>query len=75
MPLFGVLAFIWMRTFYYNRLLRRKAILYTLIITLLYAISDEYHQSFVPGRDPSLVDILFDFIGCFGGVFIHRYRK
>jgi len=29
-----------------------------LLLTVLYAITDEFHQSFVPGRHPSLVDAL-----------------
>jgi VanZ family protein len=29
-----------------------------LTLALIYAISDEYHQSFVPGRQPSWVDAL-----------------
>jgi VanZ family protein len=29
-----------------------------LLFAVLYAISDEFHQSFVPGRHPSLVDAL-----------------
>ncbi len=29
-----------------------------LLLALLYAISDEFHQSFVPGRHPSWVDAL-----------------
>jgi VanZ family protein len=29
-----------------------------LLLTILYAISDEVHQSFVPGRHPSWVDAL-----------------
>ena len=28
------------------------------VLALLYALSDEFHQSFVPGRHPSLVDAL-----------------
>lgn len=35
----------------------------TLIITLIYAFSDEFHQSFVPFRSPDLFDILTDLIG------------
>ena len=32
-----------------------------LLFAVLYAISDEFHQSFVPGRHPSWVDVfLFD---------------
>ena len=35
----------------------------TFVLTLAYAFSDEFHQSFVPGRTPSLQDIGFDTIG------------
>lgn len=35
----------------------------TTVFCLLYGISDEFHQSFVPGRTPSLVDILADSAG------------
>ncbi len=29
-----------------------------LLLALIYAASDEFHQSFVPGRHPSWVDVL-----------------
>ena len=29
------------------------------LLAVLYAATDEFHQSFTPGRHPSLVDILF----------------
>ncbi len=32
-------------------------------IVFLYGLSDEYHQSFVVGRDSSIMDVLADFIG------------
>lgn len=35
---------------------KRKA----LIFTILYGISDEIHQSFIPTRTPSLTDVLID---------------
>lgn len=28
-----------------------------------YAITDEFHQSFIPGREPAARDILFDVVG------------
>jgi VanZ family protein len=36
------------------------------ILAVLYAVTDEYHQSFVPGRFPSLFDVLvYDNLGAF----------
>ncbi len=36
------------------------------LMTILYAILDEYHQSFVPGRHPSVIDVfVFDNLGAF----------
>ncbi|NLM23759.1 MAG: VanZ family protein [Firmicutes bacterium] len=35
----------------------------SLLISLLYAFSDEFHQLFVPGRDASFLDILLDGAG------------
>ena len=38
----------------------RHAVFLTILIGTLYGISDEWHQSFVPGRDASFWDALFD---------------
>lgn len=38
------------------------------LLATLYGISDEWHQSFVPGRHPSLGDVLTDTIGATLGV-------
>lgn len=43
--------------------LGRRALLAAAAISLLYAISDEYHQSFVEGRDSDPVDALVDAAG------------
>jgi VanZ family protein len=51
----------------------RKAAL-PLLIGVLYALSDEYHQSFVPSRGASIVDVFFDSFGVVTGVAISRTR-
>jgi VanZ family protein len=40
----------------------------------LYAISDEWHQGFVPGRDASLFDVMVDVIGAVAGSMVYRRR-
>jgi VanZ family protein len=40
-----------------------KVAWYVLCLTFLYAMSDEYHQSFVPGREADLWDVLADLSG------------
>jgi VanZ family protein len=40
-----------------------KERLWALLWIILYGISDEYHQSFVPGRTASLVDLTIDGLG------------
>lgn len=40
----------------------------TLILIFLYAVIDEWHQSFIPSRGPSLSDVVLDFFGGLCGV-------
>ena len=42
---------------------KKEAGVYSVILALLYGISDEFHQSFTPGRDPRIRDVFFDTIG------------
>lgn len=47
-------------------LLARRALptdVRALLFCLVYAVSDEWHQSFTPGRNPSPLDVLIDGIG------------
>jgi VanZ family protein len=38
---------------------------WALLLTAVYAISDEYHQTFIPGRDGNVIDVVID---CLGGL-------
>lgn len=42
---------------------KKMGIAVTLLLCVSYAITDELHQSFVPGRTPKLTDILIDSSG------------
>ena len=43
--------------------LSRKSIIISIIVVLLYAVSDEIHQTFIPGRSGEVFDVLIDTIG------------
>ena len=38
-------------------------IFYTIIIGMIYAMSDEFHQSFIPGRSGQVSDVFLDTLG------------
>ena len=58
--------------FYYNKK-GRDAIIYIAFISLFYAVTDEFHQSFVPGRTSLVSDVLVDFAGALIGLVIFYF--
>lgn len=44
-----------------------KTVLLTTALCMLYAVSDEFHQSFSDGRSPAVRDVLIDTCGGFAG--------
>lgn len=44
--------------------------LITLLISVGYAVTDEVHQIFVPGRSGRITDVLIDSVGCILGVLL-----
>jgi VanZ family protein len=57
--LFGCLIYRWLLA-ERSRFASRHAVFFTILIGAFYGISDEWHQSFVPGRDASPWDALTD---------------
>lgn len=53
--------------------IKRKALL-SVIITICYAVSDEIHQYFVPGREMRILDIIIDSTGAMIGVIFIKIR-
>lgn len=47
---------------------RKKAFILALSICVLYAISDEVHQLFIPGRSGQIKDVFIDSVGAVVGV-------
>lgn len=46
----------------------KKYSIYLILFVALYAISDEFHQAFIPGRGPAIRDVLID---TSGGIFAY----
>jgi VanZ family protein len=51
------------------------ALILAAIITSLYGVSDEFHQSFVPGRTPDVYDWMTDTLGAFLACAYFYWRK
>lgn len=52
---------------YYPRLNRLNYIYSTIIISFIYALTDEFHQAFVPYREASILDLSLDTVGAIIG--------
>jgi VanZ family protein len=52
-----------------------KGFLFSLVFCILYAISDEIHQVFVPGRGAQVTDVLIDSVGSFVGIGMYSVIK
>lgn len=68
---FGILSVLLFRLFHrWSALSWGRAAILAIVVTSLYGVSDEFHQSFVPERSPELADWVADTIGAFVGLTI-----
>ena len=58
-----VLAFLFYKALGNYKLSYRKVLIFSFILTVLSAILDEFHQSFVAGRSASAFDVIIDTVG------------
>ncbi len=56
-----------------NKKIKVRYIFIALIISILYAFLDEIHQTFIPGRNASINDILTDLTGSVISIAIYSY--
>lgn len=64
---YAILSFLVYRALVQSGARSKEAAIISIIFSILYAISDEWHQSFVPGREPSARDVAIDSAGVFFG--------
>lgn len=74
---YGLLTLLFFRAlFLTTKLLYEKMIMISIFLTILYSISDEIHQTYVPTRTGQPRDILIDAIGIFiMGLLIYKNRQ
>ena len=74
---YAVFGYLCARAFYYqsNRVLRDFALIIALVVGSLYAVSDELHQSMVPGRYADVGDLLADVVGVIFAVLVFSRRR
>jgi VanZ family protein len=66
---YGLLWWLWFRA------LDVRGPLPAVLVTLAYAVTDEYHQTFVEGRHGTPVDVLIDAAGVAVAVALHARRR
>ena len=69
---YALLTLLWVRALLP---LEGRALPLAVLTTLLFAVSDEYHQTFVAGRSGSPVDVGIDAIGIVVAVILVRSRR
>ncbi len=68
--IYTVVGFLLMGLLSTYKLKEKWRIIITIVIGILYAISDEFHQSFSPGRSPKITDVYIDTLGIILGVLL-----
>jgi uncharacterized membrane-anchored protein len=72
---FFLFSFFLLATIKGNKKLKISYLIIALILSIIYAILDEFHQSFVPGRNASMRDILTDSAGIILSLLIYFYTN
>jgi VanZ family protein len=74
---YGAFGFLIARSFSFLKFFQvfpKKYLVYAILFSIAYGISDEIHQYYVPGRFCSFGDFLADSMGAISGILIYHYR-
>jgi VanZ family protein len=66
LTIYAVLTVLLFRAFRWHVSRPNHAWLFAIVVAVLYACSDEWHQTFVPGREGTIRDITIDSVGAIG---------
>ena len=66
---YAILTTLLYRALLGGKISKIKAGYVSIAIAIIYAITDEFHQSFVPGREATLRDVLFDTLGSVAAIY------
>jgi VanZ family protein len=71
---YGILAILVLRAFTYSASTRTSTVKYliAILICVIFAAFDEYHQASIPGRDSDLFDLAADSVGIVIGSLLHH---
>jgi len=67
-----VLGFLVLNAQYASGAIGVKSLAATMLICVLFAASDEWHQTFVPGRGGQMSDVLLDSVGAVVGIVLRK---
>ena len=67
---YGIFAALLYRALRGSGVEKVNAVLFATLGAVVYGATDEFHQSFTPGREPRVRDVFFDTIGGILGVYI-----
>ncbi|MDY6880126.1 MAG: VanZ family protein [Thermodesulfobacteriota bacterium] len=76
-PAYAVLTFLWLKAFSLRGFRGGSKVITPIILVCLlaFAVSDEFHQSYVPGRTASAMDIGLDVLGVALGFLVFRFNR
>jgi len=71
---YAILTFLLIRALSEHKLSNQQVLIWSMFLAILYAVSDEYHQTFISLRQGAVRDILIDSLGIFSVIFLNRKK-